>query len=56
MSSNYIKLLKKIIEEFQNLKLIFGFIQMKVFKIGKNFDYKKNIRFTFGEKFLLKKK
>ena len=29
---------------------------MKVFKIEKNFADKKNIRFTFGEKFLLKEK
>ena len=28
---------------------------MKVFKIGKILPDKKNIRFTFGEKFLLKK-
>ena len=56
MSSNYIKLLKKLSKNFQNLKLIFGFIQMKVFKIGKKFCLIKNIRFTFGEKFLLKEK
>ena len=57
MSSNYIKLLKKIIEEFPKFEIdIWIHPNESIQNWKKILPDKKNIRFTFGEKFLLKEK
>ena len=57
MSSNYIKLLKKIVEEFPTLEIDIWIHPNESIKNWKKIlPDKKNISFTFGEKFLTKEK